>query len=125
MAPPTQTVITLRQRPVKDVIPAFNSQDSTFNLLKDQPVPTQAELKDGEVVVRIEWCGIEPSMRAWLSDARGYLPPVKIDEVMRSILLGTVVATKSTKFKVGDMCKGTGGWAEYMVLPAKELSQVR
>lgn len=41
-------------------------------------------------------------MRGWLNDTRSYIPPVKIGAVMRGNGVGTIVASKSSKFKQGE-----------------------
>lgn len=60
-------------------------------------------------------------MRMWLVDTRSYIPPVQINEVMRAAGLGRVVASRSDKYKVGDLVFGTLGWQEYWVGPASQL----
>lgn len=42
----------------------------------------------------------------------GYIPPVKINEVMRAAGIGKVVASKCPKRQVGDEVEGTFGWQE-------------
>lgn len=49
-------------------------------------------------------------MRGWLNEARSYIPPVKIGEVMRAGTLGEVVNSKNSKFKKGDILSGWGGF---------------
>lgn len=63
----------------------------------------------------------DPAMRMWLVDTRSYLPPVQIGETMRANGLGRIVATRSDRFKVGDLVHGTLGWQEYWVGPARVL----
>lgn len=50
-------------------------------------------------------------MRGWLRDARSYLPPVQIGEVMRAGGLGEVIAVGSgvQSLKVGDKVEGIVG----------------
>lgn len=42
-------------------------------------------------------------MRNWLNDARSYIEPVKIGEVMRALGIGRVVDSKSERFRAGDL----------------------
>ncbi|KAL7415841.1 hypothetical protein BDY24DRAFT_412776 [Mrakia frigida] len=119
-----QKTIVLRQRPTDRIDPTFGSPTSTFAIVP-QPIPTLKDLKEGEVVVRVEYSGVEPSQRVWMSEARSYMPPVAIGEIMRSIVLGVVVASKSPKFKVGERAKATAGWAEYLVLSDKVAQKIR
>lgn len=57
-------------------------------------------------------------------DTRSYIPPVKIDEVMRGFALGKVTASKSSKFNVGDYVQGSPGWTEVAVCKDKDLEPV-
>ena len=66
---PTNKAIVLRQRPVGKVDPSFGSSTSTFEL-KESAIPTERDLKDGEVLLRTEYAGIEPSQRVWMSEQR-------------------------------------------------------
>lgn len=69
MSRSTNKAVRLRQRPTGKVDPSFGSASSTFEL-KETPVPTEKDLKDGEVLLRVEYAGIEPSQRVWMSEAR-------------------------------------------------------
>lgn len=55
-------------------------------------------------------------MRGWLRDARSYLPPVQIGEVMRAGGLGEVAAVGPSvkSLKVGDKVEGIVG-ASYLL----------
>jgi len=48
-------------------------------------------------------------MRGWINDARSYIPPVQIDEVMRSGGVGKVLESKHPNFDVGDFVYGMTG----------------
>lgn len=63
-------------------------------------------------------------MRGWLRDARSYLPPVKIGEVMRSGGVGQVIKSNDAAFKEGDWVSGTLGWQQYAQVPAKGLEKI-
>jgi NADPH-dependent curcumin reductase CurA len=54
-------------------------------------------------------------MRGWLNDARSYVPPVGIGEVMRAAGVGRVVASRHPNFAVGDPVAGLLGVQEYTV----------
>lgn len=57
-------------------------------------------------------------------DARSYIPPVKIKEVMRGQVIGVVKASKSKKFPVGSIATGTTGWSELAVANEKHLQKI-
>ena len=53
-------------------------------------------------------------MRGWMNGGKSYIRPVEINEVMR-VGGGRVVASKSDKFKVGDIVSGSTGVQEYWI----------
>ncbi|MCB1271545.1 MAG: NADP-dependent oxidoreductase [Microthrixaceae bacterium] len=80
--------------------------------LVETPVP---ELDDGEALVRTELIGIDPAVRTWLDDQRGYLPPVQLGEVIRAATIGEVVSTRCDAYGVGDVVTSLGGFSNYSV----------
>lgn len=97
---------TLRERPVERI------NASTFEI-DESPI---AELADGEALVRIDWISLDPTNRTWLYDEPTYLPPVGIGEVMRALVLGEVVASRTSAHPVGQTVQGFGGWQDYAVI---------
>ncbi len=86
-------------------------QDDVWKKTEDAP----KEPADGEFAVDVEYLAIDPAMRGWINDGRSYTSPVGIDEVMRAVGVGTVTATKSDQFAVGDAVLGlTGVQTEYV-----------
>jgi NADPH-dependent curcumin reductase CurA len=41
------------------------------------------ELREGEFLVANRFLSVDPAMRGWTNDARNYLPPVALGEVIR------------------------------------------
>ncbi len=74
-----------------------------------------AEPDDGEVLVKVEYLSLDPAMRGWMNDARSYIPPVGIGEVMRALGAGEVLASKHPALAVGDRVTGMLGVQEYAV----------
>ena len=70
----------------------------------------------GEAVVQVSHLSIDPTIRTWMDDAPGYLPPIEIDAVIRSGGLGTVVASQNERFPVGATIFGMLGWQEHAVI---------
>lgn len=120
--PSQQTQIVLRERPTAAIKDTLGAAESTYEK-RTVPVPTEAELADGEVLVRVEYVSLDPAMRGWLRDARSYLPPVQIGEVMRAGGVGTVVASKFAGLAKGDQVSGTLGWQQYARLPGKTVEK--
>jgi len=102
----TNRRIVLRQRPV-----GVLTWDDVE--LEEVPLP---ELAPGEALVRAELLGMDATVRSWLNEADGYLPPVEIGEVIRCAGNGTVVATKSDAFAVGDVVTTLTGMQDFVVV---------
>lgn len=70
----------------------------------------------------------DPAQRTWiqkgLDPARAYGPYVTEGEGMPCILLGTVIASKSEKFAVGDQAQGFANWSTHVVLNGEEAQNI-
>lgn len=97
--------------------PQGEATTDNFKLV-EQPVPSQAELADGQVVVRHHFLSLDPYMRGRMNDSRSYAEPQPLNSVMIGGTVGEVVASKHAKFTVGDQVLGMGGWQEYSVVDA-------
>jgi NADPH-dependent curcumin reductase CurA len=82
--------------------------------------PPLAELAEGEVRVKILYISLDPAMRGWMNDARSYVRPVAIGEVMRAGGVGVVVESKSQQFAVGEHVMGVMGVQRYWQGPADD-----
>jgi NADPH-dependent curcumin reductase len=69
----------------------------------------------GEALVRVRFLSIDPTIRTWMDDAPGYLPPIGIGDVIRGAGIGEVVASTSDRYTVGDMVFGLVGWQDYAI----------
>lgn len=87
--------------------------DDTTVRLETVDVP---EPGPGEAVVKVSHLSIDPTIRTWMDDAPGYLPPIEIDAVIRSGGLGTVVASQNEHFPVGATVFGMLGWQDHAVV---------
>jgi hypothetical protein len=81
------------------------------------------EPADGGVLVRTLSLSLDPAMRGWLNDARSYIAPVAIDEVMRAGGVGRVMASKNPQFAVGDTVYGTLGVQEYSLVAQEDIQR--
>ena len=95
--------LRLASRPVGPITPQ-NWQ------LTEAPV---AEPAEGQVLVQTLLLSLDPAMRGWLNDARSYIPPVGIDEVMRAGGIGRVLVSRDAAFAPGDLVSGLLGAQEY------------
>lgn len=81
--------------------------------LEDGPLPTPGR---GEALVKVRYLSIDPTIRTWMDEARGYLPPIGIDEVIRSGGIGEVIASESPRYGVGTLVFGMLGWQDYAIV---------
>ncbi|HEY7938345.1 MAG TPA: hypothetical protein VID05_00855, partial [Acidimicrobiales bacterium] len=93
--------------------------DDTTVRLETVPVPEPAE---GEAVVEVQWLSIDPTIRTWMDDAPGYLPPIELGAVVRSGGIGRVVSSKNPDYPVGATVFGMLGWQDHAVVGGDEAS---
>lgn len=84
------------------------------------PRPEHFELTTAEVpgtpagglLIRNHYLSVDPAMRGWINDTKGYLAPVPIGGVMRSLAVGEVIGSDSPDYREGDFVTGWFGWQE-------------
>jgi NADPH-dependent curcumin reductase len=91
--------------------PSGMVEDSTTRLEQVDMEP----LEDGEALVRVRYVSIDPTIRTWMDDAPGYLPPIQIDDVIRAGGIGEVVESRSDAYPLGQMLFGMTGWQDYVI----------
>jgi NADPH-dependent curcumin reductase len=85
--------------------------DESTVRLEEVDVP---EPGDGEMLARVRYVSIDPTIRTWMDDAPGYLPPIQIDEVIRSGGVAEVLSSNSERFEPGQLLFGMTGWQDYI-----------
>ena len=91
--------------------PSGMVDDSTVRMEEAEvPVPG-----DGEALARVRYISIDPTIRTWMDDLPGYLPPIAIDEVVRSGGVAEIVESKSEDYASGDLVFGFTGWQDYVL----------
>ncbi|MBX9614354.1 MAG: NADP-dependent oxidoreductase [Caulobacteraceae bacterium] len=79
---------------------------------------------EGEIRLAVTHISLDPAMRGWISDARSYMPPVGIGDVMRAIGIGEVTATASDRFRIGDMVMGLTGVQTDATVLARDFNRI-
>jgi NADPH2:quinone reductase len=107
----TNRAFRLRRRPTGDLAPGDLE-------LVTEPV---APLRDGQALVRTLLLSLDPTLRLWMSDIRGYMAPVPIDDVMRGLGIGQVVESRRDDLPVGAIVTGWTGWQELCLADDAQL----
>jgi NADPH-dependent curcumin reductase CurA len=102
----------LAQRPVGMV------GDETLRLeTAERPSPGP-----GEALAKVRWLSVDPTIRTWMDDRPGYLPPIALGEVVRGAGLAEVVESRTDRYAVGDVVYGMTGWQDYVVTDEGEAA---
>ncbi len=86
--------------------------DERTTRLEEVDVPVPGE---GEALARVRYLSIDPTIRTWMDDAPGYLPPIAIDEVVRSGGIAEVLESNLDAFAPGQLLFGFTGWQDYVL----------
>jgi NADPH-dependent curcumin reductase len=89
--------------------------------IEDGPVPQPGA---GEFRVKVGYISLDPAMRGWMAEARSYVPPVGLGEVMRAYTAGTVEASNNPSFKEGDAVTGMFGVQKYAISKGERVYKI-
>ena len=87
----------------------------------DVPMPQPSE---GEVLVRNAWLSIDPYMRGRMNDAKSYVPPAQLDEVMVGQTVGEVIDSRDPTINVGDKVLTQLGWQSHGIAKAADVVKI-
>ncbi|GFG49190.1 NADP-dependent oxidoreductase [Mycolicibacterium agri] len=93
--------------------------DEQTTRLETEQVPF-SDLKDGQALVKVGYLSIDPTIRTWMDDVPGYLPPIQLGEVIRSGGVGEIVESRTDAYRPGQLVFGMTGWQEYVVIDGSE-----
>ena len=94
--------------------------------------PSDHELVEGairqpaedEVLVRVEWLGIDPAQKSWIEQDVGYMSRSGIDQVQPGYGAGTVVSSAHPDFRAGDRVTGLFGWQDHATVAGGGLEKL-
>jgi NADPH-dependent curcumin reductase CurA len=78
----------------------------------------------GQILVRNHVMSVDPAMRGRMNDAKSYVPPFQVGQVLEAGAVGEVVESNSDEFSPGDFALHGLGWRQYAVLDAKRARKV-
>lgn len=106
--------IRLRERP------AGLPNEGTFELAQTEI----AEPKEGQFVARNIWMSVDPYMRGRMRDVESYVPPFAVGAALEGGAVGQVVASRSSRFAVGDYVSSMLGWREYWLSDGRGVTKI-
>jgi NADPH-dependent curcumin reductase CurA len=92
---------------------------SDFSLV-EVDVPDPAE---GEVLIRNAYMSVDPYMRGRMNDAKSYVPPFGLGEVLDGGAVGQVVASRNERVPEGSWVVNRLGWRELALSDGSGLMQ--
>ncbi|MCY7303091.1 MAG: NADP-dependent oxidoreductase [Thermoleophilia bacterium] len=108
-------------RPSREIHLAARPQgmpDTGDFVLVEVGVPEPA---DGEVLIQNAYISVDPYMRGRMNDAKSYVPPFALGEVMTGGAVGRVVASQNDRFREGAWVVHNLGWREFALSDGKGL----
>jgi NADPH-dependent curcumin reductase len=78
---------------------------------------------DGGVLVKTLSLSLDPAMRGWMNEAKSYIAPVGIGDVMRAGGVGVVIASQNPAFSEGDIVAGAPGVQKYWRVGDKQVAR--
>ena len=95
--------------------------ENTWELIEEK-LP---DLLEGEILIEHEYISLDPAMRGWMNEARSYIKPIEIDDVMRAGSVGKVIKKSGeTRFNIGDHVSGWGGVQTHCISNGENLIKV-
>jgi NADPH-dependent curcumin reductase CurA len=104
--------MTDRNRRLVLAVRPMGMVDESTVRVEEEEVPQPGE---GEALARVRFLSIDPTIRTWMDDAPGYLPPIGIDEVVRSGGIAEVVRSNTDRYAPGELLFGMTGWQDYVI----------
>ena len=105
--------VTLKSTPSGEATPEH------FTLIEN---PISA-IEEGSVLCETQYLSLDPYMRSQIA-GRHISGTIKPGDVLRGETISKVVESKSEAFKAGDIVRCFGGWQNYSVHKAEELSLI-
>jgi len=101
--------------------PSGEAMAENFKLV-EAPMPEPAE---GQVLIRHHFLSLDPYMRGRMNDAKSYAQPQPLGQTMQGGTAGEVVASKHSRYSVGDTVVAFGGWQQYALADGNQPGTLR
>ena len=78
------------------------------------------QLAENQILVKVCWLSLDPYIRGRMNDAKSYIAPLDIGDVMTGESTGIVIKSTSKDYEVGDRVAAHMGWQSYIVADADD-----
>ncbi|MEA1675592.1 NADP-dependent oxidoreductase [Nitrospirillum sp. BR 11163] len=78
----------------------------------------------GQMLLKTRWLSLDPYMRARMSAAKSYTPPIEVGGLMVGGTIAEVVESNVPGFQAGDLVLSNSGWQEYAVAGPKSVHKL-
>ena len=75
----------------------------------------------GQMLLRTAYLSLDPYMRGRMNDAKSYVAPLQIGEVMSGQVVAEVVSSNLDGFEAGDYVLSRSGWQDFAVSDGAEV----
>ncbi len=77
-----------------------------------------------EVLIQNQWLSVDPYMKGRINSAKSYAKNVAIGDVITGEVIGTVLESKSKRFKEGDLVIGMMGWQTHALMLDEKINHL-
>lgn len=85
---------------------------------------TTESLKEGEILVQIEYISCDPAIRGWMNAGTTYIKGIPIGDVIRSFSAGKIIESKNANFQIGHYVTGLLGTQKFAISDGKGLTYI-
>jgi len=116
MSAATETKVEIPKHARQWTLQSYPKAEPKLTDVKLETVPLDADkLKDGEILVKVLYQSVDPYMRGTMNPI-AYGAPNPLGSVLRGGAVGTVIKSKSLKFKEGETVGGPFAWKDYAII---------
>jgi hypothetical protein len=84
--------------------------------LKEEPIPTEEQLEEGEILIQTLYCSVDPYMRIQQAASDTWEAPHPLGQVQGGGTVGRILISKYENLNPGDIVTAYTGWREYAKL---------
>ena len=112
---------SVNRRIIVSARPSYSIPNINSFSLATEPKPKP---KDGEVLIRTTWLGIEPYLYGRIKQTSSQSQPVPLGETMVGPTVGRVEVSNHPDYAQGDLVEGFWGWQDYHLSDGSRIAKI-